>query len=392
MEFLLEEKDKLEHELHIAVLDLSNIRALNEAAMLDNIQHDENLAKHEKVFEDLKRELPLELDLINLERSCFVNKFEFDLEINSIVNRLLSAHVNSLHEVVDETAVLKDKIAKIQLGMQTSQQEHIEEMHSMNKELLKKRQAFEESFRSAVNRAYTAHLEKAQLELSEEEVTHLNERANILNELDIQNKGVKCLRDAITGHEEELVKLTSRISALHKEANVIRSQIHVICPKTTMEPKIPFRTPKSTVSTLTKLNPLASNPRRRLSQSLGSLIADNNRADEKSFVEAKDEEERRLLEWRRNELGNLLEEIRALKVMGRIKNEIIPPPFSKGVDAFRRLKTLATNDSEFSDVIHPLLRHISLIATADEFTSIEDNVVGWLAYKVFGKFPLFLIP
>lgn len=380
VEFLLEEKDKLEHDLNIAVLDLSNIRALNEAAMLDNIKHDENLATHQKVLEDLKTELPLELDLINLERSCSVNKFEFDQEIDSIVNRILSIHVDRLHEVVNESVALKEKISKIQLSMHTSQLSHVDNMHAMNKELLKKRQNFEESFRSAVNRAYSAHLEKAQTELSDSELTHLNAKANILNELDIQMAGIKCLRDAIAGHEEELIRLTRRISSLRDEANSIRDQIHIIRPPTTTERDVPCTSPQPSALRLNKI--ATQRPRRKLSQSLNSLNMNYNHADENVGGSQPDDEEMRLMEWRKKELGSLLDEIQSFKVAAKLKSNACSPSPHHGVDAFRRLKALVAIDVDFSDAIRPLLRHISLIATADDLTSIEDNVIGWLAYKV----------
>ena len=382
VEYLLEEKEKLEHELNIAILDLSNIRALNEAAMLDNIKHDENLIRHEKVLEDLKRELPLELDLMNLERTCLVDKYEFEQEIDTIVNQLLHIQVERLNEIINETNDLRLKISKIQVGMHTSEMGHVDDMHTLNKELLKKRQVFEESFRAAVKRAMQAHLDKARMNLSDDEVSLLKEKSNMLDELEIQNAGIKCLRDAVAAHEEDLRRLSTRIVTLREEANVLREpsstrSLYEMKETEVMETTPIFRKPR-----LRKLRKSSSNT------NTSSEIKDGYQVvyREENQPENQDLSRNQLskvLLHRVHNMEGFLEEIHSFSLFSKIPSNKSSQSSYLNNNAFRRFKFLVAEDPDFKNAVQPLLRHIHLIVAADETTHIEDNVVGWLAYKVF---------
>lgn len=207
-EQLLEEKTKLENEYRVAQLHLSDDIVLNNESQIENIAKDGRIADLERVLEDFKQVHPLELDMLRNERSCVVQSYDHEVETSRIINARMELQLQRMEELQKAADILKEDIEKNRNQEHNLILQHVDALHSLNVELFQKRKIFEEQYRTAINRAHAFHAEKALLMLSEENSKLLKQRALLLQELEIQQRGIESLQSRIGSEKKKLRETT----------------------------------------------------------------------------------------------------------------------------------------------------------------------------------------
>jgi hypothetical protein len=383
LEQLLSDKSKLEHDISVAVNELTNSRALNDAAHLDNVAKDNKLIELDHILIELQRELPLEIAMEHLERESFENTHEYDMETEQMTNSMLALNVQRYKVVEEEITKLRATAIRLEHALHEASSTHVESMHTLNKELLTKSKAFEDSFKLAVNRAMVSHAEKALTELSAESQKVLHERELLLREMDVQKAGLDCLKSKIKQHETACATALTKCQAYAAEADCLRAEIlalkggHPLQVSASLDSSFPRKETnlKSRASSVAFSKSSSSLPVITAAISVKSNQAADfhtTLANDPTYV---------CLRHKLNVLLSLQDDVAFERKNGR-KASKGPRLHASETVCFNEFKRLLEEDEEFRVTVDPLLGHLSAIMIADESTDASSNIIGWLAVQV----------
>lgn len=368
LEQLLEERARLENEVRVAQLDLDNCIALNEENIQDNITKEARLEELEGIKIALDADLPVEMRFLEVERECLFDRYEYDMAVITQQNSTLDARVKWINDIEKETADMKAKTCLLRDEYAAHCDAHSQEMHELNVALFKKSRKIEETFVTAVHRAYRTHKEKALAELSEEHVRVLDKQRALLSELDTQRKGIACLQANVEVHEKECQRIAQFCEASTMEAAELRSKLVELSSASraaSVEARVGGEGGEGVEN--------HAHRHRRQSEALSDSLQPTISAE--------------LARWQRRLAGleALREDLRAVRSVIAVRSpKAAVAPSSGGVGRRTRdtLLRLADEDEDFREATEQLLASVEAGAAEDDSVDSQSNVVVWLAFQV----------